>query len=50
MTEVLNYMAEREFVPFDISGMSRPNGVDLAQIDLLFTRSSSMLRNRYFEF
>ena len=50
ITEVLNYMSEREFVPFDISGMSRPNGIDLAQVDLLFTRSSSTLRNRYFEF
>jgi FkbM family methyltransferase len=48
--EVLSYMAERELVPFDVSGMSRPNGVDLAQVDLLFTRASSSLRNRYFEF
>jgi FkbM family methyltransferase len=50
LLEVLSYMAERELVPFDVSGMSRPNGVDLAQIDLLFTRSSSALRNRYFVF
>jgi FkbM family methyltransferase len=50
LMEVLGYMAERDFVPFDISGMSRPNGVDLAQVDMLFTRTSSKLRNRYFEF
>lgn len=50
MLEVLNRMVEYEFVPFDVSGMSRPNGIDLAQIDLLFTRSSSPLRNRFFEF
>jgi FkbM family methyltransferase len=48
--EVLSYMAERDFAPFDISGFSRPNGIDLAQIDLLFTRSSSTLRNRFFTF
>ena len=50
ITDVLNFMAERDFVPFDVSGMSRPNGLDLAQLDLLFTRSSSKLRNRFFEF
>ena len=50
LIEVLEYMAAREFVPFDVSGMSRPNGVDLAQVDLLFTRASSPLRNRYFKF
>ena len=44
MLEVLEYMAAHELVPFDLSGMSRPNGVDLAQIDLLFTRASSSLR------
>jgi FkbM family methyltransferase len=47
---VLNYMTERGFVPFDISGFSRPNGVDLAQIDMLFTRSASPLRSRFFNF
>ena len=50
ITDVLNFMADRDFVPFDVSGMSRPNGLDLAQLDLLFTPSSSQLRNRYFEF
>jgi FkbM family methyltransferase len=50
LLEVLNYMAHSDFVPFDVSGMSRPNGIDLAQLDLLFTRTSSPLRNRFFEF
>ena len=50
LLEVLNYMAERDFVPFDVSGMSRPNGIDLAQLDLLFTRTASPLRKRFFEF
>lgn len=50
LLEVLNYMSRADFVPFDISGMTRPNGVDLAQVDLLFTRSSSPLRRKHFEF
>lgn len=50
LVEVLNYMARADFVPLDISGMSRPNGVDLAQVDFLFTRSSSPLRNKFFVF
>ena len=50
LLEVLNYMAQSDFVPFDVSGMSRPNGIDLAQLDLLFTRTSSSLRKRFFEF
>jgi len=48
--EVLSYMAERDFVPLDISGFSRPNGVDLAQVDFLFTRPASKLRTRFFTF
>lgn len=50
MREVLNYMAERGYSPFDISGYSRPNGIDLAQIDLLFARSDSPLRKKHFTF
>lgn len=41
--EVLSYMDERGFVPFDISGESRPMG-HLVQIDLLFVRRESPLR------
>ena len=50
MLDVLSYMAERDFAPFDISGLSRPNRVDLAQIDMLFARSSSPLRRAFFTF
>ena len=50
MLDVLRYMAERDFVPFDISGLTRPNGADLAQIDIVFTRASSALRKRFFDF
>lgn len=48
--EVLSYMAERDFAPLDISGFSRPNGIDLAQVDFLFARSGSKLRTHYFTF
>lgn len=48
--EVLSYMAERDFAPLDISGFSRPNGIDLAQVDFLFARSDSKLRTRFFVF
>lgn len=50
LLEVLNYMARADFIPLDISGMSRPNGVDLAQVDFLFTHASSPLRNKFFVF
>lgn len=50
MLEVLAYMDERGFVPLDISGFSRPNGVDLAQFDVLFAPKSSTLRTAFFEF
>ena len=43
MIEVLSYMDERGFVPFDISGESRPTG-HLVQIDMLFVPSASKLR------
>lgn len=48
--EVVSYMDARKFVPFDISGYSRPNGIDLAQIDMLFVRADSPLRRTFFEF
>lgn len=48
--EVLSYMVERDFAPLDISGFSRPNGIDLAQVDFLFARSNSKLRTRFFTF
>lgn len=48
--EVLTYMASHDFAPFDVSGLTRPNGVDLAQMDLLFARTGSNLRRKFFEF
>ena len=48
--EVLSYMDERDFVPLDVSGFSRPNGVDLVQIDMLFVRRDSTLRPGFIEF
>lgn len=50
MHEVLDYMRERGFVPLDISGFSRPNGIDLVQIDMLFAREDSPLRPTFIEF
>ena len=50
MLDVLKWMDAAGFVPFDISCYSRPNGVDLAQIDLLFVRRDSGLRRLYFDF
>lgn len=50
MLDVLAYMDRRDFVPLDISGLTRPNGVDLVQIDLLFTRRGSDLRTTFFKF
>lgn len=48
--EVLSYMDAKGFAPFDVSGFSRPNGVDLVQIDLLFARKDSSLRPAFIEF
>jgi FkbM family methyltransferase len=50
MLDVLRYMDERNFVPLDVSGFSRPNGVDLAQMDILFVPKSSPLRTLFFTF
>jgi FkbM family methyltransferase len=50
LMDVLNHMAERNFTPFDISGFSRPDGIDLAQVDMLFVPISSPLRRQFFTF
>lgn len=50
MLEVLSFMAERDFAPFDVGGLVRPNGVDLVQMDLLFARRNSDLRTTFFTF
>lgn len=47
--EVIEYMDERGFVPFDIAGMIRPTGVELVQVDMLFAPADSLLRpSRFF--
>lgn len=48
--DVVTYMDARGFVPYDISGWSRPDGTDLVQIDLLFVPAHSGLRSDFFEF
>lgn len=50
LLDVLEYMDERGFVPLDISGFSRPNGVDLVQIDILFAPRTSDLRPQFISF
>lgn len=48
--EVIDFMDERGFVPFDFSGYSRPNGIDLVQVDIIFVPRDSKLRPDRFEF
>ena len=48
--EVIQYMDDHGFVPYDLSGSSRPNGVDLVQVDWLFVRRDSELRTEFFQF
>lgn len=50
MLEALRYMADRGFAPLDISSFCRPDGVDLAQVDMLFVPASSPLRRQFFAF
>ena len=37
--QVINYMDQRGFVPFDVAGMIRPTGAELVQVDMLFVPS-----------
>lgn len=48
--EVMQFMNEREFTPIDVSGFSRPNGVDLVQADFVFVRRNSPLRSNFIRF
>lgn len=50
MLEVLAHMDAHGFAPYDLSGITRPTGGDLAQVDLLFTPEDSSLRPDRFEF
>lgn len=49
LPEVTAWMAERGWLPIEVSGFSRPRG-ELAQIDLLFAPEPSPLRPHYFHF
>jgi hypothetical protein len=45
MHEVIAYLAERDFLPFDIcGGWRRSSDEALAQIDMIFVRRDSDLR------
>ena len=50
LLDVLHFMIDRDFVPVDVSGFSRPNGKDLVQADFLFVRRSSPLRRDFIRF
>jgi FkbM family methyltransferase len=50
LLEVMRFMSERDFIPIDVSGFSRPNGVDLVQADFLFVRRDSHLRPDFIQF
>ena len=49
MPDVVAWMAQRGWLPTEISGFSRPSG-PLVQVDLLFARADSPLRPREFRF
>jgi FkbM family methyltransferase len=48
--QVIEYLDQRGFVPFDIAGMIRPTGAELVQVDMLFVPAGSPLRPTKFVF
>ena len=48
--EVVTHMDELGFVPLDISGFIRPDGVNLVQVDMLFVPKGSPLRPTTFNY
>lgn len=48
--QVVRYMDEQGFVPLDISGFIRPNGVNLIQVDILFAPKASAFRPSTFKY
>ncbi|MGX7953622.1 FkbM family methyltransferase [Tsuneonella sp. HG249] len=48
--KTIAYMDDRGFVPLDFSGFTRPNGRDLVQVDILFTKRASSWRPNFFQF
>ena len=50
LLDVMRFMDEHDLIPIDVSGFSRPNGVDLVQADFLFVRRNSPLRPDFIRF
>lgn len=48
--QTVSTMKQKGFIPYDFSGFSRPNGLDLVQVDILFVREDSALRPTFFDF
>ena len=48
--QVVTYMNELGFVPLDISGFIRPDGVNLVQVDMLFVPKESKFRPTAFKY
>jgi len=49
LPEIVRWMADRNWLPIEVSGFSRPRE-ELVQIDLLFAPEPSALRPQYFRF
>jgi len=50
LLEIMQVMNDRDFTPIDVSGFSRPNGIDLVQADFIFVRRNSQLRSNFIRF
>jgi FkbM family methyltransferase len=48
--EVVAFMDAKGFAFYDIAGFIRPTGTDLVQIDILFAKKTSRLRQDFFQF
>lgn len=48
--QVVSYMDEQGFVPLDVSGFIRPDGINLIQVDILFAPRESRLRPTTFKY
>ena len=42
--QLMQYMDDHGFVPFDVAGMIRPTGAELVQVDMLFVPARSPMR------
>ena len=50
LLDVMRFMNDHDFIPVDVSGFSRPNGIELVQADFLFVRRGSPLRPEFIRF